>query len=78
MLRPNYAESESGDFYTPYDDYLEGDPDEYSEETHEEVICSACNGSGEGRYDGSRCDTCGGKGVVWEALPQPEDEDDES
>jgi len=24
--------------------------------------CSACNGSGEGSYDGSSCSTCGGSG----------------
>lgn len=28
------------------------------------VMCGACNGSGEGMYDGSRCRTCGGGGAV--------------
>ena len=28
-----------------------------------EVICNACNGSGEGYVDGSHCTTCGGSGV---------------
>ena len=28
------------------------------------TICSACNGSGEGMYEGTRCSTCGGKGEV--------------
>lgn len=27
-----------------------------------ECICSHCNGSGEGMYDGSRCSMCGGSG----------------
>ena len=27
-------------------------------------ICSACNGSGEGMYDGSRCPVCKGHGEV--------------
>jgi hypothetical protein len=26
-------------------------------------ICLACDGSGEGNYDGSRCRTCGGDGA---------------
>lgn len=30
----------------------------------ESVICSDCNGSGEGMYDGSRCSTCRGSGEV--------------
>ena len=29
----------------------------------EEEICLACNGSGEGMYDGSRCYHCKGTGV---------------
>ncbi len=28
------------------------------------LICSTCNGSGEGMYDGSTCRTCKGKGEV--------------
>ena len=28
------------------------------------VYCSACNGSGEGAYDGSICSTCKGRGEV--------------
>ncbi len=31
-----------------------------------ETICSQCNGSGEGQYDGSTCYTCHGSGVVYE------------
>jgi hypothetical protein len=29
----------------------------------DEEICSSCNGSGEGNYDGSTCSACGGSGV---------------
>lgn len=28
------------------------------------TLCSSCNGSGEGMYEGTRCSTCGGKGEV--------------
>ena len=31
-------------------------------ETDEGGICSACNGSGEGQYDGTTCSSCGGSG----------------
>ena len=30
---------------------------------NEPSICTACNGSGEGMYDGTRCRSCGGSGV---------------
>jgi len=29
-----------------------------------EAVCGYCDGSGEGRYDGTRCSTCKGKGVL--------------
>lgn len=29
-----------------------------------EMLCGICNGSGEGRYDGSKCFTCKGMGTV--------------
>jgi len=33
-------------------------------ESHDsEKLCGACNGSGEGMYDGTVCSTCKGKGV---------------
>lgn len=34
------------------------------EDTSEPEICIACNGSGEGMYDGTKCSTCRGKGVA--------------
>jgi len=27
-------------------------------------LCTQCNGSGEGMYDGTRCTTCHGRGTV--------------
>lgn len=38
------------------------DPDGLLEEDDDEPICSACNGSGEGMYDGSTCYKCHGYG----------------
>jgi len=32
------------------------------EEDDEDNMCSHCNGTGEGMYDGSRCSVCGGSG----------------
>jgi hypothetical protein len=52
------------------DDYWDALEDEQADNLKdkdgdgEEEICSACNGSGEGMYDGSRCSTCGGHGVL--------------
>jgi len=33
------------------------------ETDEDEVLCSHCNGSGEGMYDGTRCTSCKGSGV---------------
>jgi hypothetical protein len=33
------------------------------EEEEEDIICSSCNGTGEGMYDGSTCSVCNGSGV---------------
>ena len=38
----------------------------------EDSICSACNGSGEGQFDGTTCSHCRGSGVE----PGDRDEDD--
>ena len=35
---------------------------------YESVICTACNGSGEGMYDGSTCGVCGGEGEICAAC----------
>lgn len=40
-------------------------------------LCSACSGSGEGHYDGSRCLSCGGSGVVEIERDEFEREDKE-
>jgi hypothetical protein len=37
------------------------DWDSYNDVPDESGICSTCNGSGEGSYDGSVCPTCRGK-----------------
>lgn len=42
-----------------YVDYI--DDDEISDE---HGICTTCNGSGEGMYDGSTCPCCKGKGEI--------------
>jgi len=41
---------------------IEDDSDDDSDDEPE--LCSACNGSGEGQYEGSRCYVCHGKGTV--------------
>lgn len=45
---------------------IKADQDEDFSDTlgddYEPGICPACNGSGEGQYDGTRCSTCKGKG----------------
>ena len=33
------------------------------DEGKQDWICTSCNGSGEGNYDGSRCSSCGGGGA---------------
>lgn len=45
------------DNYDPEDDIDPDNPD------YEPNICPACDGSGEGQYDGTRCPKCKGKGV---------------
>jgi RecJ-like exonuclease len=34
-------------------------------EDQEENLCGSCSGSGEGRFDGSTCSTCGGSGMIY-------------
>ena len=34
----------------------------------EHDMCSACNGTGEGQYDGSTCQTCKGKSEIVEQI----------
>lgn len=41
-------------------DYLKAQ-DEHNDEP---LLCSACNGSGEGMYEGTICQFCHGKGTV--------------
>lgn len=49
------------DFWERYDSLRDDDAPSGPTES---VICSDCNGSGEGMFDGSRCSTCGGSGEV--------------
>jgi hypothetical protein len=37
--------------------------EEEIEEEEEDETCQYCNGTGEGRYDGSSCRHCGGSGI---------------
>ena len=39
---------------------------------NEPSICTACNGSGEGMYDGTRCRSCGGRGVERTYQDEPD------
>lgn len=48
--------TQSDDSPDSFDD-MDPDPPDYPPE-----ICSACSGSGEGRYDGTRCHYCNGRG----------------
>lgn len=38
----------------------------------EPEICGACNGSGEGQYDGTRCTSCGGSGTERRERDEPD------
>lgn len=56
-------------------DWIEGDDaveqDAYDPDDDNEPYCYACNGSGEGMYDGSTCGVCHGYGHI-----RTKDEDD--
>ena len=52
-------------------DYLKAQDEPYDESP----LCSACNGSGEGMYDGTRCSSCGGSGVVNASKEEAWDDD---
>lgn len=41
---------------------------------HVEMLCAACNGSGEGRRDGSQCAKCEGLGTCMVYCPKCEGE----
>ena len=46
----------------PSIEFAKANNDEYIDEA-EDVLCSTCNGSGEGMWDGSVCRNCKGTGV---------------
>ena len=60
------------DYWEQYDD--REDDNKKSSGDMEAVICSDCNGSGEGMFDGSRCSTCNGTGEVWVDVDDTMDE----
>lgn len=41
------------------------------------TLCTACNGSGEGMTDGSRCYYCKGKGTKCSSQDEDDDDGDE-
>ena len=47
-------------------------------ESDDELYCGTCNGSGEGMYDGSRCDQCRGTGIQFYRLIVTEREEIEA
>lgn len=53
------AESDLSEYLDAATDYLYPQDWPMAEE-----CCGYCDGSGEGRYDGTRCMTCKGKGVL--------------
>ena len=47
------------------DDLDDFEVEEIEDDSYDEPeLCGACNGSGEGQYEGSRCYVCHGKGTV--------------
>jgi DnaJ-class molecular chaperone len=57
-------------------DWDDGQPESDHDLLHldaewESVICSTCNGSGEGMHEGSTCSSCGGSGEVMVESPPP-------
>ena len=34
-----------------------------TDEEYDDNLCTSCDGTGEGMYDGARCSACKGKGV---------------
>jgi len=44
-------------------DNYDCDDDSDIDNPNPDDMCPACDGSGEGQYDGTRCQKCNGKGV---------------
>jgi DnaJ-class molecular chaperone len=42
-----------------------------------EIICTNCNGSGEGQYDGTTCHYCKGRGTQLIEIESEDSEDSE-
>lgn len=45
----------------------------YDDPDYEEEICTKCNGSGEGQYDGTQCWWCKGWGVEYKLREEKDD-----
>ena len=68
-----YEEADIAQMLTAMNDHLAN-----MDNDDEGGICPACNGSGEGMYDGSSCHSCGGSGVErgerdYDDFDEPED-----
>ena len=50
-------------FYSTEDNRVQGHHERLAPEEEDE-LCTACNGSGEGQYDGTRCSYCHGRGTL--------------
>ena len=62
LVNVTYQEMSKEDRESIFNEILE-DIKEVREERDEDY-CGSCNGSGEGRYDGSVCPSCKGSGMV--------------
>ena len=63
MCEPDNDDAEEFELSQLAQEYDDQDDDHY---------CPTCSGTGEGQYDGTRCRSCNGSGV----LQFPKDEDD--
>ena len=55
---------ETDDFPEDELEFIEQLAEETEEWFDENPICTDCNGSGEGMYDGTTCHTCHGRGTT--------------
>jgi len=61
QMNHNYEHGTDADYY---DNEVDRDYDEPKESYGKEDLCTNCNGSGEGMYDGSTCYVCKGHGTI--------------
>lgn len=70
-----YYDSEARRYLTRFEPCVKYIPDTDEQESSDPEICSSCNGSGEGMYDGTRCMSCGGSGVEHEEYEEDDRRD---